>query len=77
MASLSYGQIAMRRSMGMMKLGSKWCGKKIRLEIGFLHNQRDQVLACDSDLFPPETTTTLHTYLDVTLALQMQNWLSI
>jgi hypothetical protein len=27
------------------------CKRKLRLEIGFLHDKRDQVLACDSDMF--------------------------
>ncbi len=51
--------------------------RKLRIEIGFLHDNRDQVLACDSDLFLAETTEALHTYLDVTSASQTQNWLNI
>jgi hypothetical protein len=51
--------------------------RKLRLEIGFLHDNRDQVLACDSDLFLADTTEALHTYLDVTTASQTQNWLNI
>jgi hypothetical protein len=51
--------------------------QKLHLEISFLHNNRDQVLACDSDLFLADNTTALHTYLEVTSALQTQNWLNI
>jgi hypothetical protein len=51
--------------------------RKLRLEIGFLHDNRDQVLACDSDLFLADTTATLNAHLDVTSASQTQTWLNI
>jgi hypothetical protein len=51
--------------------------RKLKLEIGFLHDQRDQVLACDSDLFIADTPAALHTYLEVTSASQTQTWLNI
>jgi hypothetical protein len=50
---------------------------KLQLEIGFLHDKRDQALACDSNLFLADTTANLNTYLAVTSASQTQNWLNI
>jgi hypothetical protein len=51
--------------------------RKLRLKISFLHNQRDQVLVCNSDLFLADTPTMLNTYLDATSASQTQFWLNI
>jgi hypothetical protein len=51
--------------------------RKLKLEIGFLHDQRDQVLACDSDLFLADTPAALYTYLETSSASQTQNWLNI
>jgi hypothetical protein len=51
--------------------------QKLHLKIGFLHNNRNQVLACDSDLFLANTTEALNTILDVTSASQTHNWLNI
>jgi hypothetical protein len=51
--------------------------RKLRIEIEFLHDKRDQVLACDTDLFLAKTTAALHTYLDIKTVSHTQNWLNI
>jgi hypothetical protein len=49
--------------------------RKLGFEMEFLHAQRDQVLACDSDAFIGDTPAELTNYLDVASASQVQNWL--
>jgi hypothetical protein len=53
------------------------CKRKLRIKIEFCHDQRDQVLTCNSNLFLANTTAALHTHLEVTSASLTQKWLNI
>jgi hypothetical protein len=49
--------------------------RKLGVEMEVLHEQRDSVLACDSDAFIGDTPADLTKYLDHATATQVQNWL--
>jgi hypothetical protein len=51
--------------------------RKLHLEVSFLHDNRDQVLSCDADLFIADTPEALNRYFDVTSASHTQSWLNI
>jgi hypothetical protein len=51
--------------------------RRLRAEMELLHSQRDQVLAMDSNMFIGETPEALDTFLSVSTATHIQNWLHV
>ena len=46
-------------------------------EMQLLHSDRDQVLACNSNIFIGDNSEDLVHYLDVATATQVQNWIHV
>jgi hypothetical protein len=51
--------------------------RRLRAEMELLHSQRDQVLAVDSDVFIAAENDALETFLTVSSATHIQNWLHV
>jgi hypothetical protein len=51
--------------------------RRLCAEMEDLHSQRDQVLASDADVFIGETAAALDTFLTVSTASHIQNWLHV
>jgi hypothetical protein len=51
--------------------------RKLRAEMELLHSQRDQVLAINSDAFIGESPEALETFLSVSTATHIQNWIHV
>jgi hypothetical protein len=51
--------------------------RRLRAKMELLHSQRDQVLAIDADAFIGETPAALDTFLSVSTATHIQNWLHV
>jgi hypothetical protein len=51
--------------------------RQLRLEMELLHAQRDQVLACDTDVFMGDTPAELTQFIDILMASHVQNWLHV
>jgi hypothetical protein len=51
--------------------------RQLRAEMELLHSQRDRVLAVDNDVFIGNTPKALKTFLTVSSATHVQNWLHV
>jgi hypothetical protein len=51
--------------------------RHLRLEMEFLHEQRDKVLACDKHAFVGDTPEELNHFLEISTASHVQNWIHI